>query len=130
MVIQNIIAGIITAVIYGIILLGCIVPIIFMVRTKHNTKKFGYKKYMFIIVGLEALLLLSAVLVLFLLSNSFYNSIVWNKQGIGFPIGFFIALYQLMLQYILPVYCAIILVAACIRRWGRKVYEHTAKEQK
>ena len=28
MVIQNIIAGIITAVIYGIILLGCIVPII------------------------------------------------------------------------------------------------------
>lgn len=128
MVIQNIIAGIITAVIYGIILLGCIAPIIFIIRTKHNITKLGYKKYMFIIVGLEALLLLSAVFVLFLLSNSFYNSIAWNKRGIGFPIGFFITLYQLILQYILPVYCAIILVAACIRRWGRKVYEHTAKE--
>lgn len=117
---QNIISVIVTAVIYGIILLGCIVPIIFMVRTKHNIKKFGYKKYMFIIVGLEALLFLSAVFVLFLLSNSFYNSIVWNKQGIRFLIGFFVTLYQLMLQYILPVYCAIILVTGCIRRWGRE----------
>lgn len=126
MVIENIVAGIITAVIYGLILLGDIVPIVFIARTKHNIAKYGYKKYIIIIAGLEVLLLLSAVLVLFLLANPFYSSIVWNKQGINMEL--FIMLYQLMLEYILPVYLLIIVMAGRCEKWKRK-YRYRKKEK-
>lgn len=106
---ENIIARIFTTVIYGVVLFGCMMPMVFIVRTKHNITKFGYKKYIFVIAGVEVLLLLSAVLVLFLLTIPFYNSIIWNKTGINME--FFIMLYQLMLKYIVPVYMLVIAVA-------------------
>ena len=118
---ENIIVGIITLLIYGIILMGCIIPFVFIVRTKHNITKFGYGKYIFVIVGLEVVLILAAVLILFLLANSFYNSNAWNKQGINME--FFIMLYQLMLQYILPVYLLVIVLVGGYVKWKEK---HTA----
>lgn len=93
--IENVITAIMSAVIYGVILLGSIIPVILILRTKYCITRLGYKKHILIIAILEALLLLSAVFVLLLLANPFYNSIVWNKPGIGFPIEFFIAVYQL-----------------------------------
>ena len=118
---DNITVGIITLLIYGIILMGCIIPFVFIVRTKHNITKFGYGKYIFVIVGLEVVLILAAVLILFLLANSFYNSNAWNKQGINME--FFIMLYQLMLQYILPVYLLVIVLVGGYVKWKEK---HTA----
>lgn len=118
---ENITVGIITLLIYAIILMGCIIPLVFIVRTKHNITKFGYGKYILIIVGLEAVLILAAALILFLLANSFYNSNAWNKQGINME--FFIMLYQLMLQYILPVYLLVIILSGGYAKWKEK---HTA----
>ena len=37
---ENIAVGIITLLIYGIILMGCIIPFVFIVKTKHNITKF------------------------------------------------------------------------------------------
>lgn len=118
---ENITAGIITLFIYAIILMGCIIPFVFIVRTKHNIMRFGYRKYILIIVGVEAVLILVAALILFLLANSFYNSNAWNKQGINME--FFIMLYQLMLQYILPVYLLVIVLSGGYAKWKEK---HTA----
>lgn len=118
--IENVITAIMTAVIYGVILLGSIIPVILILRTKYCITRLGYKKHILIIAILEALLLLSAVFVLLLLANPFYNSIVWNKPGIGFPIEFFIAVYQLMMECIVPVYFAIVLVTVCIRKTVKK----------
>ncbi len=118
---ENITVGIITLFIYAIILMGCIIPLVFIVRTKHNIMRFGYRKYILIIVGVEAVLILVAALILFLLTNSFYNSNAWNKQGINME--FFIMLYQLMLQYILPVYLLIIVLVGGYVKWKEK---HTA----
>lgn len=118
MVIENIVTVIITAVAYGIILLGCIIPIVFMIRTKHSIKKFGYKKYILIIVGLEILLLISAVVVFFLCTNSFYHSITWNRQGINME--FPIMLYQFMLIYILPLYLLVIAVAGLYAKYKER----------
>lgn len=118
---ENITAGIITLFIYAIILMGCIIPLVFIVRTKHNIMRFGYRKYILIIVGVEAVLILVAALILFLLANSFYNSNAWNKQGINME--FFIMLYQLMLQYILPVYLLVIVLVGGYVKWKEK---HTA----
>ncbi|MCI8509353.1 MAG: hypothetical protein HFJ06_12450 [Lachnospiraceae bacterium] len=115
---ENITAGIVTLLIYGIIIMGCIIPLIFIVRTKHSITKFGYRKYLFIIVGLEAVLLLAAALILFLLTNSFYNSNAWNKRGINME--FFIMLYQLMLKYILPVYLLLIALLGVYANWKEK----------
>ena len=112
---ENIAVGIITLLIYGIILMGCIIPFVFIVKTKHNSTKCGYGKYIFIIAGLEAVLILAAALILFLLANSFYNSNAWNKQGINME--FFIMLYQLMLQYILPVYLLVIVLSGGYVKW-------------
>lgn len=118
---ENIAVGIITLLIYGIIITGCIIPLVFIVRTKHNITKFGFGKYIFIIVGLEAVLILAAALILFLLANSFYNSNAWNKQEINME--FFVMLYQLMLQYILPVYLLVIVLVGGDVKWKEK---HTA----
>lgn len=118
---ENIAVGIITLFIYAIILMGCIIPLVFIVRTKHNIMRFGYRKYILIIVGVEAVLILVAALILFLLANSFYNSNAWNKQGINME--FFIMLYQLMLQYILPVYLLVIVLVGGYVKWKEK---HTA----
>lgn len=115
---ENIAVGIITLLIYGIIITGCIIPFVFVVRTKHNITKFGYGKYIFIIVGLEAVLLLAAALILLLLANSFYNSNAWNKQGINME--FFIMLYQLMLKYILPMYLLVIALSGVYAKWKEK----------
>lgn len=125
MVIENIVAGIITIVIYGIIILGSIVPMIFIARTKHNIAKFGYKKYIFITAGLEVLLFLSAVVIFFLCTNSFYHSIVWNKKGVGLlglevDANLIIILYESMLLYILPVYLLVIMLAGVFKRWKVK----------
>lgn len=57
---ENITVGIITLLIYGVIITGCIIPFAFIVRTKHNITKFGFGKYIFIIAGLEAVLILAA----------------------------------------------------------------------
>lgn len=115
---ENITVGIITLFIYGVIITGCIIPFVFIVRTKHNITKFGFGKYIFIIVGLEAVLILAAALILFLLADSFYNSNAWNKQGINME--FFIMLYQLMLQYILPVYLLVIVLLGGYAKWKEK----------
>lgn len=116
---ENITAGIVTLLIYGIIIMGCIIPLIFIIKTKHSITKFGYRKYLFIIVGLEAVLLLAAALILFLLTNSFYNSNAWNKRGINME--FFIMLYQLMLKYILPVYLLLIALLGCMQNGRRNI---------
>lgn len=58
---ENIAVGIITLLIYGFILMGCIIPFVFIVRTKHNITKFGYGKYIFFIVGLEIVLIMQCL---------------------------------------------------------------------
>ncbi len=112
---ENIFAGIITIAIYGIILSGCIIPVLFIVGTKHNIEKLGYKKYIFMIIGLEVLLLLAAAVVLLLLKIPFYISATWNKGGI-INMDFFIMVYQVMLKFIVPVY---LLAIVAIATYGR-----------
>ncbi len=103
------IAGIVTAIIYGIILSGCITPILFIARTKQNVIKFGYKKYTLILAGVEVILVFAAGVVLFLCANSFYHSIIWSRRGVD--MSFFITVYQIMLRFVVPLYVLMIAAA-------------------
>lgn len=114
---NTIFAGIITVVIYGIILAGCAAPLILMAGTKHNISRFGYRKYILILVGVEVLMLSLAALIVFLLTVPSYNLAIWNQRG-SFPVSIFIAVYQIMIMFVLPVY---ILGVASVALFHRKV---------
>lgn len=103
-----------TAVIYGVIMLGCIVPVVLVAGTRHYIRNLGYAKYILIIAGWEALMLLFLAAMLFTLP--YYYTLVWNRQGMR-GVDALIELDFLMIKFILPAYLLIIAIAAGYAKW-------------